>query len=166
MNNTKRTRYFYQITNNKLGDVGIIMSKCKSEKDIDVTKYECVVKGIQHFYNYLNNDDIDNDYDYDHDDYEIKLIGTMKYLNKEEYDDQVNDDLNDFKNAIKHNDSQDERERNKEFENTTESSLLTKFVKCEYCQEEYKQKDECKHKKSKKHHDMIRKYSTYLNRSI
>ena len=76
--NTNNTivRYFYKVTNKTLGDIGIVMSRCNSEKDITPTYNECVVKGIQSFYNYL----IDEyDHDYNNDDYEIELMKIYEF---------------------------------------------------------------------------------------
>lgn len=162
INNT-RTFHYYKITNNKLGDVGIKMTrKLITEINSDVRRYYIAVEGIQNFYNWLHNDH-NYERDYEHNDYKIELIRTYEF---EKNDDEKINDMNydlayeilsNLENDIIENCWGDKRQK------AYGLSLQGKAY-CELCLLTYNKNNNKRHCYTKKHKKMEEKYYKYIDR--
>lgn len=109
MNNDKnRSRSFYKVINRKIGDIGIVMTRktlmAKNSPEkyiIEPTYNECVIKGVKHYYNYLNNDS-DYERDYNHDDYDIIYLDSYVFtINNNKWNDDEIDNYIDYTYELK-----------------------------------------------------------------
>ena len=162
INNT-RTFHYYKITNNKLGDVGIKMTrKLITEINSDVRRYYLLVEGIQHFYNWLHNDH-NHERDYEHNDYKTELIRTYEFEKND--DEKINDMNYDLAFEILNNLERDVIDNHRGSEQQKDDVLLSQGkVHCKLCSSTYSKYDYKRHKNTTKHHNMEWTYDRFLHR--